>query len=254
MTTTQEATRTADLGGARYADLNTKGQAAVDANNARHGVTMAGLIAELENGMTAQSIAQGKAWYPETRAFNAGVAKRSGLTLAQVTAITALVSPQMQWPENKRQAVRIATTFRAFDHLDCAKAAADAMRGMMTANLAPAIAVARGGDIATLVTGIKRHSFMLNMLYPGRTGAVTVDTHMQRAAMRAATVPMTLAQSIKYLNANRGVTDRAGAGYVAIAEAVRTVAARHGLAPDQVQAAYWIAVSGSPDGASGRTR
>lgn len=242
------------IGMTSAATLTDKGRTAVAANNERFGITHDGLVAEIDSQLTAESITAGRRWYPTTRDFNAQVAEKTGLTLPQVTAITAIMSPRMKWPENKLQTERIASTFRTVDHIACPVEAAKALRGAMTGNLAAAIAVARGADPATTVTGVKRRSFRDNMLAPAATDAVTVDTHMQRAAMRSANKPMTLKDSLAYLNASRAATNGAGAGYVAIADAVRAVAKRRGLMPDEVQAAYWIAVSGSEDGVSGAVK
>lgn len=63
-----------------------------------------------------------------------------------------------------------------------------------------------------------------------------------------------MVEASKYLAANYGATGGSGAGYVAIAEAVRAVAAKLGVSPDAVQAAYWIDASGSQAGKQGRRR
>lgn len=227
--------------GTRLADLSPEGRAAVAANNAKYGLTSATLESELESKLTPETIAQGKKWFPEARAFNESLAKRSGLSVEQTTAITALTSPRTPWPQNKRLAERVALTHGKYTDADPIVAAKH-MGGSLSANLGPAIAVARGGDIDSHMTGIKRRSFYNNMLKPGATNDVTVDTWMQRTAMKAASKPMSLEQSRQYLQAAHG------AGYVSIAEATRAVAAKHGLSPDEVQAAYWTGISGSKEG------
>lgn len=230
--------------GTRLADLSPKGRAAVTANNTKYGVTRKALEAEVEFKLTAGSIVKGKRWYPDARAFNERLAKRSGLSIEQVTAITAAMSPRTPWPQNMRLAERVALTHHQYTDED-PRAAGKRMGGGMSAFLGNAIAIARGGAIDTNLTGTKRRSFYNNMLAPARTDDVTVDTWMQRAAMGAARKPMSLDDSVDYLNHAKAATNGVGAGYVTIAEAVRAVAARHGITPDEAQSAYWIAVTGS---------
>lgn len=233
--------------GTRMADLSPKGKAAVAANDAKYGITQETLQAELESKLSASSLTKGKQWLPNARIFNENLAKRAGLSVEQTTAITAATSPRTPWPQNKRLAERVALTYKQYADED-SRIAALRMGGGLSANLGSAIAIARGGSVDEYLTGAKRRSFYNNMLLPGRTDDVTVDTWMQRAAIAAATTPMSLDESVDYLNGARVVTGGVGAGYVSIAEAVRAVAARHDVSPDEVQSAYWIAVTGSPLG------
>lgn len=232
--------------GTRLTDLTPKGRAAVGANNTHWRVSAVGIERELDSKLTPASIAAGKTWYPEAHTFNEHLAKRSGLTIEQVTGITAATSPRTAWPQNKRLAERVAMTHGKYtdpNPVDAGKR----MGGSLSMNLGAAIAIARGGSTDDL-TGTKRRSFFNNMLHPGKTDDVTVDTWMQRAVMNASRRKMTLDQSVEYLNASRGPTGGVGAGYVTIAEAVRAVAARRNLTPDELQAAYWVAVAGGIKG------
>jgi hypothetical protein len=237
--------------GTHVSDLTPKGREAVLANNRKYKVNVKAMERELESKLNPSSIAAGKAWYPEAHTFNQNLAKRSGLSLEQVTAITAATSPRTAWPQNKRLAERVAMTHGKYtdpDPVDAGKR----MGGSLSKNLGMAIGIARGGSTDSL-TGAKRRSFFNNMLHPGGTDDVTVDTWMQRAAMAASGRKMTLDESVEYLNASRSSTV-VGAGYVTIAEAVRAVAARNGLTPDELQAAYWISVTGSAEGNPGGRR
>jgi hypothetical protein len=233
--------------GTRMVDLSPKGKVAVAANDAKYGVTRKALEAELESKLTAAGLMKAKHWYPDARTFNEGLAKRSGLSVEQATAITAAVSPRTPWPRNRRLAERVALTHKQYTDAD-PRAAARRMGGGLSLNLGAGVAIARGGSIDAHLTGAKRRSFYNNMLLPGRTDDVTVDTWMQRMAMTVAGKPMSLDDSVDYLTNARAATDGVGAGYVSIAEAVRAVAARRGVSPDEVQAAYWIAVAGGEQG------
>jgi HK97 family phage portal protein len=239
--------------GSKKSELSEKAQKAIDANNAKFGVTHEGLVNEFESKMTPENIAKGKGWFEEEgRPFNEDLAQRSGLTLEQTTAITSIVSPRTPWPRNKELAERVAMKFRDYDGLPATEAAKK-MGGGLTATLAAGIEVARGDKTPDqAVTGLKRRSFYNNMLLPGQTDDVTVDTWMQRTAMNSASKPMSLEDSLKYMNASKGAMGGAGAGYVSIADAAREVAANHNLTPDQVQSVYWVAVSGSFEGTWGR--
>lgn len=230
--------------GTRMTDLSPKGRAAVTANDAKFGVTREALEAAVESKLTAESIAKGRSWFPDARAFNERLAKRSGLSVEQATAITAATSPRTPWPQNMRLAERIALTHKQYPEAD-ARAAAKRMGGGMSMSIGAGIAIARGGSIDTTLTGTKRRSFYNNMLRPGMTDDVTVDTWMQRAVMAASSKSMSLDDSLDYLNQAKAATNGVGAGYVSIAEAVRAVAERHGISPDEAQSAYWVTVTGS---------
>lgn len=240
--------------GTRTADLTPKGRAAVLANDAKFGVNRKALVVEVESKLNRKSIAKGKKWFPEAHKFNENLAKRSGLSVEQVTAITALVSPRTAWPQNKRLAERVALTHKKYTDAD-PRVAAKRMGGGLSTNLGAAIAVARGGPIDEHMTGAKRRSFFNNMLDPNSGDDVTVDTWMQRTAMNVARKPMSLDDSVDYLGGGKAATGGVGAGYVSIAEAVRVAAAHQGITPAEAQAAYWVAVSGSVEGGhSGRPR
>jgi hypothetical protein len=124
--------------------------------------------------------------------------------------------------------------------------------GLVRNNLSPAMEIARGGSIDEHLTGVKRRSFFNNMIDPEGSTDITVDTWMLRAPMNSTNRKdgLSLTDAGKFLNDSEKIT-KGGAGYVSISEAVNTVAKERGLKPHEVQAAYWIAVSGSKNGLSG---
>lgn len=252
------------------------GAKALDKLDKDWGISHEDLKEELHSKITPEGLAQDGKWFSqEAHTFNADLAQRSGLSLEQVTAITAITSARNPWVKNKEIAERIALKHKDYEGMD-SMTAAKKMGGYLSANMAPAIEVARGTRSPDDITGIKRRSFFNNMLHPHQTDDVTVDTWMQRTAMnavsrkrerarvslrkkmgrdpteeelRAAGAPkaMSLDDSLKYLNAAKGST-KAGAGYIRIADASRDVAEELGVSGDEIQSTYWVAASGHREG------
>lgn len=257
--------------GTTFDELSPEGQKAVRDAEAKYGVSQAGMAAEISSKINDDNIAAGKAWYTEAKEFNTELAAKSGLSIEQVTAITSATSARTKWPKNKELAARVAMEHKKFPDIEPTfrdkngrldtptQAAARKMGGgLVRNNLAPALTIARAKDgevketIDTNLTGVKRRSFFNNMVDPKGSPDITVDTWMLRAPMNSTTKDggLSLDDAGDFLNDSKTIT-KGGAGYVSISEAVRTVAADKGLKPHEVQAAYWIAVSGSKNGLSG---
>lgn len=236
--------------GTRYDELSPKGRAAVDATMEKYGVSAEALDQEIASKITPEGVDAARAWYVNAREFNQKLAEENGLTIEQATAITSAVSPRCPWPRNKQLAEAIAKEHT--EHSDVSvDEAAKRIGGGLTANIAPAVAIARGGSVDENLTGVKRRSFYNNMLKPAQTDDVTVDVWMMKAAQTTASKPMSDTDAQAFTYASK-VSTGGGAGYVAISESVRRVADQSGLSPDEVQSAYWIAVSGSTEGTWGR--
>lgn len=247
-----------------YDELSPAGQKAVLAAEQKMGVTREGMAAEIDSKINDQNLAEGRAWYQEAQTFNNDLAAASGLSVEQTAAITSAVSPRTPWPRNKELATKIAMNYKDFDgvqptvkdrhgKLDTpAQAAGRKMGGTLSKNSGMAIEIARGGSIDEHLSGVKRRSFYNNMVDPANSKDITIDTWMTRAAMNSTTKPggLDLATATDFLTMSKGIT-KGGAGYVSISESVRQVARERGLTPHEVQAAYWIAVSGSKNGAWG---
>lgn len=230
--------------GATYEALDSKGKAAVNAKMREYGLTEEALDNEIISRLTPESLAAAKGWYPAAREFNQSVAKANGLTLEQATAITAAVSPQMPWWQNKKRAAFVAAHANDHPELDPLKASY-AMGGGMGRETSAAVAIARGADIDSTLTGTKRRSFYNNMLNPGGTQDVTVDRWMMQVGIRAQkdgtqTRVLDKDECTAWLAASRKRTG--GVGHVSISDSVRRVAGKLGLPPDEVQAAYWVTV------------
>lgn len=235
--------------GSQLSDLTAKGRKAVNEHLKANGLNMNRLMTEIGNALTTATVSNGQLWYKEANMFAKSIARKHKVSLSVAAGVISAVSPRMNWPRNKEIAEKVLANFR--DHNEkSAVDAAKAIGGCLSSNMAIAIRIARGEAISDVLTGIKRRSFYNNIVAPGKTNDVTVDTWMQRSAMRASVISggMDLDDSIKFLAGRKAATNGVGAGYIAIAEAVRNVAKRLGLSPDTVQAAYWIHASGSING------
>lgn len=231
-------------GAGGYAKLSPKGQAAIDAAMAKYGLTPEALDAEIQSMMTPENIAAGQTWYSDAQAYNQAIADQYGLSLQQATGITSACSPRCPWAQNQILTDRVASEYGNYPDLPAQEAAAR-IGGGLSANMGVGVEIARGEAIDEVLTGIKRRSFYNNMLKPGETEDVTIDAWMQRSVPRASTIEgLTDKDALAFVNANK-VTTGGGAGYVAISDSVRRVAAANGLAPDAAQAAYWVGIRGS---------
>jgi hypothetical protein len=258
----------------RYDELSPKGKAAVDATEKKYGVTQAAMAADIDSKITPENLKAGQEWYDEAQTFNRDLARRSGLSIEQTSAITSATSPRTPWPRNKELAERIAMKYKDYDdvvptHKDKygkldtpAQAAARKIGGGLARNnMGPGVEIARAtgksdaevkATIDKNLTGVKRRSFYNNMVDPANSDDITVDTWMTRAAINTSTKPggLSLDEANRFIDEFPKDTG-GGAGYVSISESVRMVAKARGLRPHEVQAAYWIAVSGSKNGARG---
>ncbi len=218
--------------------LNETTRKSVNATLTKFDVSLAKMIREIERTIVSdrELIRIGAAWYREANAFAAHLSNTYGTPIDRASAVISALSPRMGWVRNKTIAESVIAGWFAGK-------SADEIRGALGANIRMAVAILNGADIDATLTGVKRRSFYNNILTAGQSDDVTVDTWMQRVAMNASTDKgMDLDESLRFLNA------RKGAGYIAIAEAVRRVAYRHNVPPATVQAAYWIAASGSVHG------
>lgn len=234
--------------GTRPNDLTWTQRSVVSDHLRKWKLTPAAMVDEIAVTIRNSPLAyHGGAWYLEAYRIAVRLADTYGFTTAQAAAVLAAVSPRMSWPRNQLVAERVLRETRrhnGLSDLDCAKAIGGAL---VTISLLPAVKIARGQLIDSTLTGVKRRSFYNNILYPFTSDDVTVDTWMQRVPMHA-TTGMTLKDSLRFLGGRAKSTNGAGAGYVAIADAVRVVASQMGVTPSTIQAAYWTSVAGSVHG------
>ena len=199
-------------------------------------------------GMDAVTAGKASVWYFEANAFAGELAAKQNVSIEIAAGIISAVSPRMPWLRNKRVADTILGEFRKYGNLSAIDAAKEI--GMaLSANVALAVRIARGEDIANVLTGIKRQSFYNNIVSPNNGDSVTVDTWMINSIVRAYGVSKKDAE--KFIRANEKAMGGTGVGYFLIAESVRNVATEMGMHAHQIQSLYWVALSGDHNG--GRT-
>jgi hypothetical protein len=223
--------------------LSARGQAAIDAQNAKYGLTQEALEAEILAGINAfPEDVEARLWYHAAHAFAQKLADRYGVTLSQAVAVIAAVSPRKEWGANRRQAEVILARWREFDDVKDPHEVAERLNLGLNTNVTLALRILRGDSVDILSESPKRPSFYNNIMWPGQTDDSTNDAWTALMAYRAATKPMTVEDTIKYLGSSKVSTAKSGAGYVAISEAVRAVAVRLGWTTEEVQAVYWTNV------------
>jgi hypothetical protein len=217
-------------------------------NDETFGASMVKMVDEITgqiDNMDAATAARAGAWYFEANAFARELSERHNVSVEIAAGVISAVSPRMPWLRNKTVADAVLGSFRQYGKLSAMDAAKEI--GMaLSANVCMAVRIARGEDIETTLTGIKRRSFYNNIVAPMTSDAVTVDTWVMVAFCN--TTGTDKATALRYITACEKGLDGAGAGYVVISEAVREVASAKGLMPHAVQALYWVSVSGSFDG------
>ena len=188
-------------------------------------------IDALITGSTDEQWSAGLAWYSRFRALAADLADRHGVSVEQAAGVLAIVSPR----------VTVGTSVAIADGVLAGwvaggEEAAARTRGGLGERIDAAARWLAGDegplamdDDGTLTTSRKVRSFWRNIM--GDTDAVTVDVWATRAAGATLDQP-------------------SGGGYVAVAEAYRAVARRHGLSARDVQAIAWCAIRTDVDAAA----
>lgn len=199
-------------------------------------------------GMDSVTAAKSAAWYFEANAFAGEIAAKHNVSIEIAAGVISAISPRMPWLRNKNVADAILGEFRKYSNLSAIDAAKEI--GMaLSANVALAVRIARGEDIANVLTGIKRQSFYNNIVSPHNGDSVTIDTWMINSLVRVYGISKKDAENA--IVANKTAMGGTGIGYFLIAEAVRNVASEMNMHAHQIQALYWIALSGDFNG--GRT-
>lgn len=233
----------------RIVQLTPAGLTKLAAGMAENNVMFRTLEIEISDRIASLSdtdVSEGMEWYRQANAFATELASEFNTTVEIASAILSALSPRMPWLRNKSVARFVLENLESVSDLSPLDAAKDFGKGLYS-NFAMAIKIARGESIADTLTGTKRRSFYNNIVSPDNGDSVTIDTWMVRALMNT-NPTLTLESATKLLSKNETALGGTGMGYYALAEACRTVAGNMGIAPCQVQALYWIAVSGSANG------
>ena len=162
---------------------------------------------------TAADANEGTAWYADARAFAAGLAAGTLLTVEHAAGVIAALSPRVRWNTNK---------FAAATIVDAAQnGRSEPTVAGLTKNRAKAWVIALGRMPLDVLGGQKVRAFYANIL--GDEDAVTVDVWAARVAL------------------GPDATDRIPARqYVAIADAYRLAADMRGVSPMVMQATTWV--------------
>lgn len=196
-------------------------------------------------GMDSVTAAKSAGWYFEANAFAAEMAAKHNVSIEVAAGIISAVSPRMPWLRNKKVADIILSEFRNYGSLSAIDAAKEIGQAL-SANVALAVRIARGEDIANVLTGIKRQSFYNNIVSPHNGDSVTVDTWMINSLVRV--YGLAKKEAEKVIRASETAMGGTGIGYFLIAEAVRNVAKEMEMHAHQIQAMYWVALAGNHNG------
>jgi hypothetical protein len=235
----------------RLTQLTPAGLAKFNASMVDAGISIDALVSEVStriDGLPVMDAVEGAGWYRNAHRFAEILADEFDTTVEIVSAVISALSQRMPWLRNKSVAHYVFANLSEVAELSAIDAAKAFGKGLYS-NFAMAVQIARGEDIANTLSGTKRRSFYNNIVSPDNGDSVTIDTWMVRALMNIST--MTLDEGGKFLRKNETALGGTGVGYYALAEACRIVAEEFQLMPCQIQALYWIAVSGSANG--GRT-
>jgi hypothetical protein len=168
-----------------------------------------------------------------------------GVSIEVASGVIAAVSPRMPWLRNKTVAETVIRDSGKYAEMTALEAAKEMNLGL-SVNIAMAIRILRAETVTGILTGIKRQSFYNNIVSPFGIDSVTVDTWMMMVYCYVTGEDK--ATALKFIRANEKALNGTGAGYIAIAEAVRVAASTLGMTANAIQAVYWVAVSGSFNG------
>ena len=117
---------------------------------------------------TRKEKAHGAVWYRRANEYARQLSHFSGLSLAQVAAIIARLSPQVHWETNRLAAIEICTRTPLENALRC-----------YGRNVSIAEAIRDGAPVSQFfrgATGPKITAFFSNVYAPETSNAVTVDS------------------------------------------------------------------------------
>ncbi len=214
--------------------------------------------ARMEKMVDSTSIHKGRRWFLDEHDFHVAQAKKFHVSPEAAIGAMAALSPRCSPRENRDYAEAILAHHKEFDS---AKSCSDGVHtGALGKNNEQAWSVVSDDDPEHL-TGVKRRSFFNNILFPGRTNDVTVDTQVGKILKAVAIkhaegaskpiVPPTgkkdtaQEETMRFVSEGAGTKNMdAGAGYYILADAIRTVARNHKESPDTIQSVVWLGMGG----------
>jgi hypothetical protein len=215
-------------------------------------------VERIEKMVNPTSIRQGRRWYMDEHDFQVAQAKKFKVSPEAAIGAMSALSPRCSPRENRGYAEAVLAHHKEFDS---AQACADGVHtGALGANTKQAWSVVSKND-PDVLTGVKRRSFYNNMLFPGRTSDVTVDTQVGKILRSVAIkhaegaskpiLPPTgkkdtaQEETMRFVSEGAGTKNMdAGAGYYILADAIRKVARNHKESPDTIQTVVWSGMGG----------
>jgi hypothetical protein len=180
----------------------------------------------LAQGITPQNWHAGKTWYTQAHTFCVLQSEIYHVPVKTVISILAVLSPQSQWPTNKRATVDILKYQKTIKHV-------------YPENVKKALRCLNG-ELFEVVTshnryGNKVRAFYDNILHLDNSQLVTVDTHIIKAAFNSQSLNE---RQVRWVFESQ-------IGYNTISEACKRVAKHYNMPPNQFQAALWLTVKAS---------
>jgi hypothetical protein len=215
---------------------------------------------EIKRATPAQREA-GMRWYQEAHGEAMRLSREYDVEPEVAAKVIASLSPKTSWSANLTKADKALRLYKegqargAFDGMDdisVAKALHLGFANGPNADAVQAVRVMRGES--GLPTGLKRQSFVNNILHPENGFDVTVDGWVAGALQRSSH-GLGERDALDWVGRGTNQAKTSGLvveskGYIAVADVVREVAAEQGMLPQQAQAVYWVVSGGGTPGNS----
>jgi hypothetical protein len=162
-------------------------------------------------------------FYYEARRFVGWLAGVSGLTVNQVAAVVAALSPRSVWNGNQLSAIALCC---GFERAGINGAGGGGISGTGR-DVGRAQAIVNGADIPTTLRGPKVTAFYKNLLSPGCDVGIPVDRHLARALYGDSISEAEISARLK------------NGGYRAAEDAISGVAVEMSLRPIELANRLW---------------
>lgn len=239
-----------------WVGISAEGQSIIEEKMAERGVEMSKLVDEIVErvGDDSDLKAEAMRWYPKANEIADDIAEVADVSTEHAVGLVAVLSPRADWDVNVDVAQAMAD-FRSaglqegltpeqatLEFRDWYRETEGKGVSILPTNIVKGFALLDGADVDETVTGPKVRSFFNNILEPGVTENVTVDAHMYKV-FDAVGFELQDAKRFMGLSVTRDKQPVVGSvGYTVVAEAVRLAGEELGMAPDEVQAAYWLQI------------
>ena len=182
-------------------------------------VTMKKHILNWYNKASGIELVQGLDWYEDANEYAMYLAdKYNVIDLFKVSQVIALLSPQVDWETNKKNAEKIIDCwYSSYDFMSLKIFATEVQK----ANCIDCL----NGDYSIPVTALKTRSFAINIYNPSIRDCITIDRHATKVALN---------------DLKAGGVALTKKNYFEISKAYKAVSLKLGITPSQLQAVTWI--------------